>query len=294
MRYATLLTLLLALGVTLTASSQDVVVNVNLRTVALFVEDEGGRPVIDLTPDDFVVVESGQVKPIAHLTVETQPVAVGLVVDRSISIAPVKTKLDRAVKHLVDAAHDEDELFLMTFAGTGKLNVTLAKKNEKIVKAIGMSKLGFGSRIYDVILESLKYLSTSSVERKILVVVSDGADHYSAHILEEVRAVATLYGIPVYMLGFVGDDSRTWSEDGRREIQDQFERLARMTGGRAFFLEGETDCSEVALQILQRWRYEYRIDFYSSSLATESQDAEVTVRDPRGRRVIIRNRPPIS
>jgi hypothetical protein len=150
MRYATLLTLLLALGVTLTASSQDVVVNVNLRTVALFVEDEGGRPVIDLTPDDFVVVESGQVKPIAHLTVETQPVAVGLVVDRSISIAPVKTKLDRAVKHLVDAAHDEDELFLMTFAGTGKLNVTLAKKNEKIVKAIGMSKIGFGSRIYDV------------------------------------------------------------------------------------------------------------------------------------------------
>jgi VWFA-related protein len=294
MRYMSLLTFLLTLGTALTAGSQDVVVNVNLRTLALSVEDEGGRPLIDLTSDDFAVLENGQVKPIAHLSLETQPVAVGLVVDRSSSIAPVKSKLDRAVMHVIDAAQDGDEFFLMTFAGIGKLNVTLTKKHQEILEAVRKSKLGFGSRIYDVILHSVQYLSTSSVERKVLIVFTDGADHYSAHTPEEVQAVATLHDIPVYMLGYVGDDSRTWSENGRSQIQDQFERLARMTGGRAFFSEPETDCSQVVLQILQRWQYEYRIDFYSSSALTEFQDAEVMVRDPRARRVIIRNRPPIS
>jgi hypothetical protein len=155
-------------------------------------------------------------------------------------------------------------------------------------------KLGFGSRVYDVILDSVQYLSTSSVERKVLLVFTDGADHYSAHSFEEVRAVATLQGIPIYILGYVGDDSRTWSENGRSQIRDRFEQLARMTGGRAFFSEPDSDCSEVVLQILQRWRYEYRIEFYSSSASAESADAQVMLRDPRARRVIIRSRPPIS
>jgi hypothetical protein len=155
-------------------------------------------------------------------------------------------------------------------------------------------KLGFGSRVYDVILDSVQYLSTSSVERKVLLVFTDGADHYSAHSFEEVRAVATLQGIPIYILGYVGDDSRTWSENGRSQIRDRFEQLARMTGGRAFFSEPDADCSEVVLQILQRWRYEYRIEFYSSSASAESADAQVMLRDPRARRVIIRSRPPIS
>jgi len=65
-------------------------------------------------------------------SLETQPVAVGLVVDRSISIAPVKNKIDRAVMHVIDAAHDDDQLFLTTFAGIGELNVTLTAKHQKV------------------------------------------------------------------------------------------------------------------------------------------------------------------
>ena len=56
-----------------------------------------------LRPNDFVVFENGDVKRVAHLSLKTQPVAVGLVVDRSISIAPVKNKIDRAVMHVIDA-----------------------------------------------------------------------------------------------------------------------------------------------------------------------------------------------
>ena len=85
-----------------------------------------------------------------------------------------------------------------------------------------------------------------------------------------------------------------WSENGRSQIRDRFEQLARMTGGRAFFSEPETDCSEVVLQIFQRWRYEYRVEFYSSSASAELPDAQVMLRDPRERRVIIRSRLPIS
>jgi hypothetical protein len=77
----------------------------------------------------------------------------------------------------------------------------LTTKQPSILEAIRKSKLGFGSRIYDVILDSLKYLSTSGLERKVLIIFSDGADHYSAHTLEQVRALATLQKIPIYMLG---------------------------------------------------------------------------------------------
>jgi hypothetical protein len=174
----------------------------------------------------------------------------------------------------------------MTIAGANKLSVGWTTRYPTILEKARKTKLGFGSRVYDALVDSLEYLSTSNLDRKALILFSDGADHYSAHTFQQVADIAVLYRIPIFVLGYVGDDSRTWSKSGRRDIQRQFEHLARSTGGNAFFAGDQTDCSKVAIEILQRVQYEYRIGFYSSGPLTVSRDIQVKLRDGASRRVI--------
>jgi hypothetical protein len=73
--------------------------------------------------------------------------------------------------------------------------------------------------------------------------------------------------VPVFLLfifGYVGEDSRTWSKEGRREIREQLNQLARLTGGKTVFPSLATDCSQTATDMLNALRYRYSLGFYSS------------------------------
>src|SRR5262245_33064959 len=59
-------------------------VDVQLVNVVATVTDDRGRYVPDLTPDDFVVTEDGQVQKISNLSQSTDlPVSMGVVLDSS-------------------------------------------------------------------------------------------------------------------------------------------------------------------------------------------------------------------
>ena len=93
MRNTTLFALTLLALMEVFAAAQNLVVDVNLTMLDVFIEDEKGSPVIDLTAEDFEVIESGRIRPVKHLSLEYDAVDLGLVVDRSSSIEVVKLSL---------------------------------------------------------------------------------------------------------------------------------------------------------------------------------------------------------
>jgi hypothetical protein len=108
MRHKILLPVFISLTLlTLTALAQDVIVNVNLTMLRVFVEDEHGLAALDLTADDFEIIENGQVMPVRHFALESEPVVLGLAVDRSSSIGADKSKVDWAVAQLLELAPQE-------------------------------------------------------------------------------------------------------------------------------------------------------------------------------------------
>jgi hypothetical protein len=103
-------------------AAQDVIVNVNLRLLDVFVQDKEGSAVLDVMADDFEVIENGQPRPARHLSLESEPIAIGLAIDRSSSISPVKKKMEKTLAQLLQALRPDDQVFLVTFAGTDKVS----------------------------------------------------------------------------------------------------------------------------------------------------------------------------
>jgi VWFA-related protein len=267
--------------VLVSAAGQDLIVDVNLAMLSVYVEDQDGHPVLDLKTDDFEIVENGQVRPVRHFALEQEPIALGLVVDRSSSIAPVKTEIDLAVCSILEALRPGDEAFLITFAGTSKLNVPWTRAPKEVLDSIQRTKLSFGSRFYDVVMDSLGQLATTRTQRKALIVFSDGADHYSRLSFEEVLDGAVAYGYPIYLVGFTGDDSRMWYEEGRRNIRNQFDQLAGTTGGKSLFPVSDIEYSRLAEDVVDSLSFTYTLGFYTSEPLTELSNVQVRIRGER-------------
>lgn len=260
-------------------AAQNLIVDVNFRTLELTVEDESGMPVLGLTKDDFEIVDGGKARPVSHLEIETEPAVIGLLVDRSSSIAPVRKKVDDAVTHVVKAASPGDQLFLMTFASRDDLAVTLTTAHDKVLDTLARGRLSYGTRVYDAITASLAYLATSASPRRALIIFSDGADHYSRHSFEQVLERALQNDIEVYVIGYAGDDNRTRLDEGWSEVRSQFSRLAKATGGNAFFPAPSISCGSIARGIVRRTKSYYRLGFYLPEAAAGT-DVEVKLRGP--------------
>jgi VWFA-related protein len=272
----------------LSALAQELIVDVNLTILTVLVEDERGRPVLNLTAGDFEVVHDGNVTPVKHLSLEAEPLAIGLVVDRSASIAAVKKQMDEAVGLVLDSSSSDDLIFLMTFAGERKLNVPLTTNHKTIRDAMRKAKMRLGTRFYDVLFDSLGYLSQSARERKALLVFTDGADHYSLHTFEQALDRAAFHNYPIYIFGYIGDDSRTGSTAGRREIRSEFEQLAAVTNGRVLFCSQAADCAGDASDIVNALVYSYKLGFYNSESFPQSSEVQIRVRGEPSRRLKVR------
>src|SRR5689334_1565385 len=80
-------------------AQQTIVVDVNLNLLAVRVRDLHGKSIPDITAEDFEIFEDGQRRPISHLSIQRQSAALGLLVDRSISLqAARKTVIDSVAR----------------------------------------------------------------------------------------------------------------------------------------------------------------------------------------------------
>ena len=105
--------------------------------------------------------------------------------------------------------------------------------------------------LYDAILEARRHLDLGTSDKKVLLVVSDGGDTASRHKLAEVTAkLSEQSNTLLYAIGIFDPDD----EDRNPEV---LRRLAKATGGEAFFPKHLEDikatCEHIAREIRQQY-----------------------------------------
>jgi VWFA-related protein len=269
-------------------AAQRLYVDVNLTMLRAYVVDERGDAVLDLAADDFKLLENGRPVPISHFSLSAGTAEIGFLADTSLGAAPVKEDLKQTVGQFVRMMNG-DRAFLMTFAGDTERVVPPTYDLAAITKALANMKSSAGTRFNDAVLRALDQLAVSKRERKALIILTTGADHRSAHAFEQVLRTAKLYGYEIYIIGYPGDESRTWSKSMPSEIRSEFFQLASVSGGQVFFPANALESSRIARKVLNSLHHEYRFGFYSSHAFDEPSEVSVQIRGERGKHLYVRS-----
>jgi len=234
-----------------------VAADVNVVQVIAIVTDGRGRFVSGLGESDFRVFEDDAPQPVSHLIGEGTPREVVVAVDMSSSMTDAMPQVRKAVRAFLGALRPDDQLTLLAFND----NVfTLARRETDAgarLRAVERLAPWGGTALYDVLMRAMDLLSHRK-GRKVLVVFTDGEDQSSRSSLADVERRAEVNDAPIYMIG----QGRA-TTDGK--LRDVLEKLARMSGGRAFHTDRLDELEPAFAQIVDELDNQYLLGYVPSN-----------------------------
>jgi VWFA-related protein len=235
-------------------------ISVDVRLVALqaVVHDKQGRFVSDLTERDFEVYEDGARQRIRLFRHEDVPVTVGLVVDHSGSMRTKLIEVIAATRTFVKSSNREDQMFVVNFNEKVSLGLPAAIRYTssaiELERAVWRAPAAGMTALYDAIVTGLQGLRESKQDKKVLVVISDGGDNASKAGLQQVLKLAEQSSAMIYTIGI-------FDEDDADRNTGALTRLARATGGQAFFPGRLNEVVEICESIARDIRNQYAIGY---------------------------------
>ena len=225
-------------------------------TLHATVVDDKNRLVTDLGRSDFTVFEDGQQQKITSFRREDIPVAVGIVIDNSGSMRDKRPAVNAAAINFVKSSNPQDRVFVVNFNEDYFLDQDYTAAIPKLKDALDRIEARGGTALYDAVVASADHLKkAATLEKKVLLVVTDGEDNASRESLEQaIRRLQEENGPTVYTIGLLQDEH---SKRAKRALR----QMAEETGGIAFFPQGLAEVDAITQQIAHDIRNQYTIGY---------------------------------
>jgi VWFA-related protein len=251
------------LGQVETTKDKGYVIRVRTDEVTLHatVLDARNRIVTDLGQRDFTVYEDDQPQQIKIFKREDVPVSIGILVDNSGSMRTKRNAVTKAVVNLVQASNPRDEVFIVNFNDEPYLDQDFTNNVSLMREALERVDTRGGTALYDAVYAAADHLAKGAkLEKKVLLVVTDGEDNESRMSLEQaIRAVQNDQGPTIYTIGILGDEGK------QRRAKRALESLSLQTGGVAFFPRNLEEVDDISRAVARDIRNQYTITYTPSN-----------------------------
>jgi Ca-activated chloride channel homolog len=236
-------------------------VDVRLVVLPVIVTDRKGKAVSGLRQDSFRVFDDGRAQQIALFQAEDVPVTVGLVIDNSGSMRAKRPEVIAAAEEFANSSNSQDQLFVVNFNQTVSMGlpsrIPFTSNIQELLGAVSRTPASGNTALYDGVAAALQHLKGGTTARKALIVISDGGDNASRlgfrQLLQQAEASnAQIYSIGVFDPNFAGDDPNV------------LRRLAKVTGGQAYFPESASAVPGICQQIARNLRQQYTLGYHPS------------------------------
>lgn len=246
---------------------------VDVDFVELFtsVLDKRGRPVTDLTVDDFRVLEDGTEQVVRRFDeVDSLPIHAGVMIDTSASMLEELRDAEAAAhRFFQEVLTPLDRAAVITFADAPRLAVRFTNNLEVLAGGLAGLKAEGETRLHDSLAFALHYFSGVRGKRA-LILLTDGDDSESHYRFDEVLEYARRTGVTIYAIGL---NVPTKPADAGVHL----DQLARETGGRSFRIRRANELASVYETIRQELRSQYLLAYQSSRLDGSTAFREITV-----------------
>ncbi|MFZ0815038.1 MAG: VWA domain-containing protein [Candidatus Sulfotelmatobacter sp.] len=225
------------------------------------VVDDQNHLITGLTRDKFEVFEDGKLQELTSFRKERVPVALGILIDNSGSMLPKRAKVNEAALQLVDASQQEDRVFVVNFGDDAFLDQDYTQDVSKLRAALERVETKGSTALYDAIIAAVDHMNqTSPLQKKVLLVVTDGRDNASRATFQDVLHKLQSKNGPVLYTIALSQNERS-SEVDRQSLVT----LCEQTGGTAFFPSSLDEVQSIASAIAQDIRSQYVIGYRSSN-----------------------------
>ena len=172
------------------------------------VVDEQRHLVTNLDRLAFTTFEDGAAQKTTAFHRDDVPVAIGIVIDNSGSMREKRDKVNKAVLNLIRASNPEDETFVVNFGQDFYLDQDFTSDIDLLQRALQKVSTQGSTALYDAIVASAVHLKNNTrVERKVLLVITDGRDNASQETLQEaMRQLQQKDGPTLYAIGLLGGE----------------------------------------------------------------------------------------
>lgn len=233
-------------------------VSVDMVVLTATVRNHKGTPVSGLDKNDFQVYEDGVPQQIKYFSHEDIPVTVGLVVDNSGSMAPKRPEVITAALAFVHSSNPQDQMFVVDFNEHVSFGLPegtpFTDQAEPLRVALLRIEADGRTALYDAVAAALEHLKAGNRDKKVLIVVSDGADNASKHNLAQVMDMAGRSDAIIYSLGL-------FDEDDPDKNPGVLKQMAKATGGEAFLPESLEEVVPICERIAHDIRNQYTIAY---------------------------------
>ncbi|OGD21250.1 MAG: hypothetical protein A2W03_09520 [Candidatus Aminicenantes bacterium RBG_16_63_16] len=257
------------------ANPMDHDISVRAITLAVTVQDKGGRYINDLTQADFTIAENGVRRAITFFNHSSDaPLSLTILLDVSGSMA-LDNKLAESKAALRDfltgLIGPKDEVSLLIFAD-GDVEVASGFTNDRsgILAVLDRTEAFGKTALYDAVAVSPDFASKGKNEKRALLLVTDGIENDSRLSPDKALEIARRVDVPIYAIGYniplseqlLGRYKRgsAVTSAGIIAILDRF---SQATGGRAFFINAPRELRAALFEIKKELSQQYLIGYTS-------------------------------
>lgn len=296
-----------------TTPDTDEIINVrtNLVTVPVVVTDRRGDFVSGLVSTDFEVYDADRVVPVEVLTVGVEELAIAFVIDASGSTRDHIAQQERATQSFIERFPRPPRSAVIHFDVRPEVVLPFTTDVPAVRRAFNVGvRRGSRTAVFDAALAAVRYfddLGANNLERRVVVLISDGLDTASTTLPSAVVNEANLRGVAIYVVHLPLYTPR----EGRlvpRQASRGFRELGSRTGGKYYRIgdakmsldpRASYDFAPVFDDIVKALRGQYVLGFYppaphtlgrgeyetSSSVVARSIAVKLRRRDRRDLRV---------
>jgi Ca-activated chloride channel homolog len=235
-------------------------ISVNLVTTDVSIL---GRPTSELNAEDFVIYDDGVAQPVTLFSQDQLPIAVGLLIDASLSTEPYMPVMQlsgiSALRHLKLG----DKAVLYTFYGQIRRHTELTDDIVQVVDAFSQIEIKLGTRIYDAIIDASNYLNQMAPHsRRAIILISDDQNQNMGTPANPLGALSSLLETSTTLYNVLAQS--TFGAAPNQEAQESVEAIPKMvmeTGGEYFDVTNPSGLQAALANAMVNIRKQYTLGF---------------------------------
>jgi Ca-activated chloride channel family protein len=246
--------------------------------ISVAVLDKHGNPIEGLTRQSFHVKDDGIEQRLVSLNRDDVPISIGLVIDRSGSMADKSQFVNEAAIRFLQTSNPKDEFFLIGFNQHVELITDAATLNARLHDKSASGK----TALLDAIYLGLSEMKNAHNDRKALIIFSDGGENSSRYKEKEVLEYAKESDVQINAFEIFDPQGRARTEE-ERDRPTTLSELCEASGGEIMVVQSLSSLSGQAARMSANLRAHCFIAYSPSRLGNDKKwhKIEVSVDVPR-------------